>query len=133
MRDKSISRGKEDLIPVDALCKERMGMLCVFRYRIHFPGLFKMVQTNSSVTEPILSQYRVDLRVEQYRISRVYCVLSTGTVYGPAVPSFVIHSQRRAIICRDKNLPRWKEVKLAFQVLTAAIMKMAVFFVACYL
>jgi hypothetical protein len=39
MRDKSISRGKADLILLNARCKERMRMLCVFRDGTHFPGL----------------------------------------------------------------------------------------------
>jgi hypothetical protein len=43
MRDKSISLGKADLILLNGCCKERMRILCVFRYEIHFPSLLYLL------------------------------------------------------------------------------------------
>jgi hypothetical protein len=40
MSEKAITRGKGDLILLNERCKERMKILCVFRYGIHFPGFF---------------------------------------------------------------------------------------------
>jgi hypothetical protein len=38
MSDKSISRGQGELILLNARCRERIKMLCIFPYGMHFPG-----------------------------------------------------------------------------------------------